>query len=201
MQVMNEKIICDVLTCIKRHQAETARSPSYREIMRLCGLSSIGQVQRCVKILKLRGKLESEPCGRVALDFRFSGKNKAVPLIGTIACGKPIAAIEDYEDVYRLPEELVGSGEHFILRAKGDSMTGVGIYDGDLLVVRVQPWADYGQIAAVLIEGEDATIKTFCPQKDGTIILRAENPDYKDIIIKTDFCRVLGVLVSSFRKY
>ena len=202
MQVMSEKTVADVLACIKRRQAEVGRSPSYREIMRLCGLPSIGRVQRCVKILKECGKLDSDADGRISMDYRFSGKSVAVPLLGTIACGEPITAIEDYEDVYRLPQELVGRGEHFMLRAKGDSMTDVGIHSGDLLIIRAQQAADYGQIAAVIIDGEEATIKTFCPQKNGTLILRAENPDYDDITVSggTD-CRVLGVLVGSFRKY
>jgi len=201
MQVMNEKTIYEVLECIKRIQLEAGRSPSYREIMRLCGLPSIGQVQRCIKALKSRGELESEADGRVALDFRFSGKNKAVPLLGTIACGKPVAAVEDYEDVYRLPEELVGGGEHFMLRARGDSMTGAGIHGGDLLVIRIQPSADYGQIVAAMVDDDEATIKTYRPQKDGSVVLHAENPDYGDIVVKAGACRVLGVLVSSFRKY
>ena len=201
MQVMNETVINNVLVCIKEQQLESGRSPSYREIMRLCRLSSIGCVQRSVRVLKARGELESETDGTIALDFRFSGKNKAVPLVGTIACGSPITATENYEDVYRLPEELVGSGEHFMLRAKGDSMTGAGIYDGDLLIIRMQPSADNGQIAAVIIEEEEATVKTFRPQNGGKIILQAENPDYEDIVVNSCDCRILGILVGSFRKY
>jgi len=201
MQTMNQDIINKVLKCIKQRQIETGRSPSYREILNLCKLSSIGQVQRCVKVLKERGELESERNGAIALDFRFSGKNKAVPLIGTIACGVPITAIEHYEDVYRLPQELIGSGEHFMLRAEGDSMIGVGIFDGDLLVIRSQPTANAGQIVAALVDEDTATIKTFCPQKDGFIVLKAHNPDYEDIMVNAEYCRILGVLVGSYRKY
>ena len=197
---MNKDIINSVLACIREYQLDTGRSPSYREIMRLCRLPSIGQVQRCVKVLKEQGELDSEADGSIALDDRFLTKHKAVPLVGTIACGSPIDAIENYENVYRLPEELVGRGEHFMLHAKGDSMTGVGIYDGDMLIIRMQSSANKGDIVAAMIDEEEATIKTFRPQGD-SITLQAENPDYKDIIVTPNRCRILGVLVGSFRKY
>ncbi len=133
---------------------ETGHSPSYREIIKLCGLNTIGQVQRCIKVLKERGELESDGGynGQITVDDRFSGETVGVPLIGTIACGEPIFAVENYEGVYRLPVEVVsGNGDHFMLRAKGDSMTGIGISDGDLLIIQAQPDAEYGQIVAVCI--------------------------------------------------
>jgi len=202
MQVMNEEIISGVLACVREWQLETGRSPSYREIMCHCKLSSIGQVQRCIKVLKERGELDSGSGGSIAMDDRFSGgRSKVVPLVGAIACGGPITAVEDYEDVYRMPEDLIGSGEHFMLRAKGDSMTGVGIYEGDLLIIRRQPSANYGQIVAAMVEEEEATIKTFCPKGDGKIVLQAENPDYKDIVMDGRNCRIIGILAGSYRRY
>ncbi|MCL2797469.1 MAG: transcriptional repressor LexA [Firmicutes bacterium] len=200
MQILSEKDIEAVATCIKRELFETGRPPSYRRIMQLCGFLSIGRVQRCVKALKERGELESGTDGSIACPSLFSGRAKAVPLLGVIACGVPITAVENYEDVFRFPEELVGGGEHFMLRAKGDSMTGAGIFDGDLLIFRAQPAAREGQIAATLI-GDEATVKTFCPQKDGTVIFRAENPDYGDIVVSGGDCRIMGILVGSYRKF
>jgi len=201
MQVMNENKIARVLECIQKRQMETGRSPSYPEIMRLCRFASIGQVQRCIRVLKERGEIESGRDGRISLDYRFSGNTVGLPLIGAIACGSPVMAVENYEGVYRLPEELVGSGD-FMLRAKGSSMTGVGIRNNDLLIIREQPSADYGQIVAACINDE-ATVKTFQPQK-GKIILHAENPKYKDIEVYPDEAenfRILGVVVGSFHKF
>lgn len=200
MQVMNEETIAKVLACIQERQMTTGRSPSYREIMKLCGLPSIGQVQRCIRVLKERGELESETDGKISLDFRFSGESVSVPLIGVIACGQPIFAVENYEGVYRLPEELLGSGSHFMLRAKGDSMTGAGINNGDLLIIRSQSVADYGQIIAACIDDE-ATIKTYLPGNEGKVVLRAENPRHKDIEVTAKELNILGVLVGSFHKY
>lgn len=201
MQVMNEEKILQVLTCIQQRQVETGRSPSYREIMKLCNLSSIGQVQRCIKVLKERGELETESRynGQIALNNRFSGESASIPLLGEIPCGEPIFAVENFEGVYRLPIEFVGGGEHFMLRAKGSSMTGAGIKDGDLLIIRVQSAAEYGQIIAACID-DDATIKTYRP-KGNKIILHPENPCFKDIETTPENCRILGVLVGSFHRY
>ena len=201
MSVMNENTIVKVLNCIQQYQVDTGRSPRYREIMRLCRLPSIGQVQRCIRTLKERGEIESENDGKVSLDYRFSGNVVGLPLIGAIACGSPITAVENYEGVFRLPEELVGSG-NFMLRARGSSMTGVGIRNNDFLIIREQQTADYGQIVAVCI-GDEATVKTFQPQRD-KIILHAENPRYKDIEVypdETDNFRILGVVVGSFHRF
>ncbi|MCL2061139.1 MAG: transcriptional repressor LexA [Firmicutes bacterium] len=199
MQVMKESKILQVLTFIQQRTMETGRTPSYREIMKQCNLASIGQVQRCIKVLKERGELDSDNDGKVTVPI-FSGNSVSVPLIGTIACGQPIFAIENYEGVYRLPEEITGrSGDFFMLRAKGDSMTGVGIRNNDLLIFREQPSADYGDVVAAIIEDE-ATVKTYQPNK-ANIVLRAENPQHSDIVVKHEDCRIIGILVGSFHKH
>jgi repressor LexA len=169
--------------------------------MRQCRLSSIGQVFRAVRVLRERGELERGSDGRIELDFRFISDTTRIPLIGDIACGEPITAIENYEGIYSLPTEFVGrGGENFMLRAKGDSMTGVGINSGDLIIIRQQPSADYGDIVAALIDGE-ATVKTYRPNK-GKIILHPENPEYEDIIVDRDAdFRILGIAVGSFHSF
>jgi repressor LexA len=205
MRTVNEQKIQDVLKYIMGYQKECGHSPAYRKIMRSCRLPNIGHVQRCIRILKERGELESGRGGKIALNHLFSSGSVGIPLIGEIACGSPIMAIENYEGVYRMPEEFIGSGEHFMLRAKGQSMTGAGIRSGDLLIIREQPVADYGQIVAAMIDGE-ATVKTYLPQED-KIILRAENPKYDDIEvdiedeITADSFRLLGVLVGCYHKF
>ena len=200
MRTSNTQVISRVLECVKKHQLETGRSPSYREIMRLCRIASIGQVQRAVRALIANGDLEGAPDGTIALDVRFGGGYKSIPLVGTVACGGPITAIENLEEVYRFSEELVGSGEHFMMYAKGSSMKDAGIFDGDLLIIRSQTIAESGQIVVALIDDE-ATVKTFCPKPDGRIILKAENPDYEDIAVGAKDCRIAGVLVGSYRRY
>lgn len=118
-------------------------------------------------------------------------KYKQVPILGTIACGIPILAQEDihgYE--YILPNERID----FCLRAKGDSMVNARIFDGDIVYIRSQPDVENGEIAAVQIDGELATLKRVY-HIDGNILLRPENPNYKDMIFakkdKKDVC-ILG---------
>lgn len=117
---------------------------------------------------------------------------KSVPLVGTIACGEPILAVENVEGNVSVPENVHAD---FALRCKGDSMTGARINDGDLVFIRQQPTVDDGQIAAVQI-GDDATLKRVY-HSGKTLVLQAENPAYKPIIVDGDSTvRVLGLAVA-----
>ena len=106
-------------------------------------------------------------------------KMKKVPLIGTIACGTPILAVEDATEYVSAPE---GYGIDFALTCKGDSMINARIFDGDIVYIRQQPMVDNGQIAAVII-GEEATLKKvyYTPNSD-RIVLQACNPMYNDMV-------------------
>lgn len=101
---------------------------------------------------------------------------KKIPIVGTIACGAPIIAQEYIEGVEYMPEN---TNVDFCLRVKGDSMIGARILDGDLVYIRQQPDVENGEIAAVLIDGEEATLKRVY-KLNGSVILRAENPNYPD---------------------
>lgn len=109
--------------------------------------------------------------------FEPMPKMKKVPLIGSIACGDPITAIQNREGEIDAPENMQCD---FALRCKGDSMIGAGIHDGDAVYIRIQPEVENGQIAAVRI-GDEATLKRVYLHKD-YIELRPENPDYESII-------------------
>jgi repressor LexA len=124
---------------------------------------------------------------------KYSGQHeqtKQVPVLGTIACGTPILAqeyIEGYEQV------SVSDKADFVLRAKGDSMIGVRILDGDLVFIRQQPDVESGEIAAVLIDGDEATLKRV-HKVDGAIILRAENPTHEDIVFSKKDTKRLKII-------
>jgi repressor LexA len=122
---------------------------------------------------------------------------RLVPLVGRIAAGAPVQAIEEIEDVLPLPASIVGEGTFFMLRVKGDSMTGAGIQDGDLVVIRKQDDANQGEIVAALLEDE-ATIKTLI-RDGGKTLLRAENPAYAPIEVTTENGRILGKVVALLR--
>jgi repressor LexA len=97
-----------------------------------------------------------------------------LPVVGRVTAGAPILAEQNIEDAFLLPEDFLGPGEHFLLRVRGDSMIGAGIYDGDYLIVRRQSHAENGDIVVARI-GEEATVKRFYREPDG-IRLQPENP-------------------------
>jgi repressor LexA len=121
-----------------------------------------------------------------------------VPLVGSIAAGSPILAEEDIEEVYPLPVELVGQEPVFMLKIRGDSMIDVGILDRDYVVVQKQQNAGNGQIVAALVEGEEATVKTFKRTANGITLLPA-NDNYEPMIF-TEGVEILGVVVAVLRR-
>lgn len=117
-------------------------------------------------------------------------KPKRVPLIGTIAAGIPILAQQNIEDYEFVPEDL---RVDFCLRVKGDSMINARILDGDIVFIRKQPEVESGEIAVVMIDDEEATLKRVY-KSDGTVILRAENPNYPDRVFNKKDRRKITIL-------
>ena len=119
-----------------------------------------------------------------------------VPVVGHVAAGSPILAEENTESVLPLPADLVGEGEHFILRVRGESMINAGILNDDYIVVRKQPDAHNGDIVVALVD-DDATVKRFY-KENGHFRLQPENDSMEPIIVSE--VTVLGKVVSLMRK-
>ncbi len=119
---------------------------------------------------------------------------KKIPLLGTIACGAPILAVENIDDYIEIPKHIKAD---FALTCHGDSMIGARIVDGDLVYIRAQPDVDNGQIAAVLIDNE-ATLKRVYKYPN-TLVLRAENPNFRELVYQNqelEEIRILGLAVA-----
>ncbi|MFD6456244.1 transcriptional repressor LexA, partial [Nocardia sp. NPDC060220] len=125
-----------------------------------------------------------------------SDASVSVPVVGDIAAGTPILAEHNPDDVMTLPRELVGRGEVFGLRVRGDSMIDAAICDGDLVVVRSQREANSGDIVAAMI-GEEATVKVY-RRRNGHVQLEPRNPAYS--VIDGDEAVILGRVVSVMRR-
>ena len=123
-----------------------------------------------------------------------------VPLMGRIAAGVPIAAIQDHTSNITVPPEMLGMGEHFALEVKGDSMIEAGIFDGDTVLIRKGDVAHNGEIVVALVDDEEATLKRL-RRKGDSIALEAANPAYETRIFGPDRVRVQGKLVGLLRKY
>ena len=123
-----------------------------------------------------------------------------VPLMGRIAAGVPIAAIQDHSNNIAIPPDMLGSGEHFALEVKGDSMIDAGIFDGDTVLIRKGDTALNGEIVVALVDEEEATLKRL-RKKGESIALEAANPAYETRIFGPDRVRVQGKLVGLLQKY
>src|SRR5690606_21872172 len=122
------------------------------------------------------------------------------PLLGKIAAGTPIAAIQHERDRMAVPEALLGSGEHYLLEIEGDSMIEAGILDGDFAVIRQVDHATSGEIVVALVEDEEATLKRL-RKKGASIALEPANRAYETRIFGPDQVKVQGRLVGLIRRY
>ncbi len=123
-----------------------------------------------------------------------------VPMMGRIAAGVPISAIQDHSTNIPIPPDMLGSGEHFALEVKGDSMIGAGIFDGDTVLIRKGDTAINGEIVVALVDDEEATLKRL-RKKGDSIALEAANEAYETRIFGPDRVRVQGKLVGLLRRY
>ena len=207
----------DLLLLIDKKIRATGVPPSYDEMKDALGLASKSGIHRLITALEERGFIRRLPNKARALEvlkvpedarpavaapapMMEAANDSEIPFVGKIAAGNPIAALEDSYNMISVPPNMMGRGDHFALEIEGESMTGVGILDGDIVVVRKADTARNGQIVVALVDGEEATLKTL--RKSGQEVeLIAENPDYPTRLFGPDRVEVQGVLVGLVRKY
>ena len=192
------------LDFIQRFTLIHDQSPSYEEIMASLGFGSLGTVNWYVKTLEEEGHLFriKGPNGKRALTLihkeHATTTTTRLPLLGLIAAGEPIEALENPEMV-DVPPSLLHP-DHYVLQVKGDSMIDEQIRDGDFIVARKAKTARSGQIVVALINGE-ATLKCYVPKSNG-VELHPRNPDFPVIRVNSqDDFHINGVLLYSFRNY
>jgi repressor LexA len=127
-------------------------------------------------------------------------RSAVIPMMGRIAAGVPISAIQDHTANITVPPEMLGGGEHFALEVKGDSMIEAGIFDGDTVIIRKGDTAHNGDIVVALVDDEEATLKRL-RRKGDSVALEAANTSYETRIFGPDRVRVQGRLVGLMRKY
>ena len=124
----------------------------------------------------------------------------SIPVMGRIAAGTPIEAIQSHSHTIAVPPEMLGAGEHYALEVRGDSMVDAGIFDGDTVLIKKQDTASTGEIIVALVDDEEATLKRL-RRKGNTVALEAANPAYETRIFPPDRVKVQGRLVGLLRKY
>lgn len=171
--------------------------PTVREVAARFGFRSPRAAHDHMKALQRKGYLRSVPGLPRALNV--IGPPKGIPVLGRIAAGQPMLAVEEADEFLDLDPAFFGSGRFFALSVRGDSMVGDHIQEGDLVILRSQPEAPAGEVVAVLLEDE-VTLKHFHPVQDG-VELRATNPAVKTIKVSPEeSLRILGVMVGLVRK-
>ncbi len=195
-----QKIILDA---VQAHMSETGQAPTLQEIARRCNLSSLATVHRHLILLQERGLLRRRKNRRRGIELKpaaCSGPAISVPLMGTIAAGEPIEAIQDAGEI-AVPRQLTRRGRKtFVLRVRGDSMREEQIHDGDYVVVEERNEARDGEVVVALIDNREATLKTL--KKDrGRIRLQPANPSVAPIFVRPSELRIQGVVTGLMRRY
>jgi repressor LexA len=189
-----------VLKYISRYIDMWQTAPSFEEICSEFGFNSYNTVTTYLKILEGKGyiRLPKEKNRKRAIEVISPVETKRFefPLLGRVAAGKPIEAVEDISAI-EVPPSMVGSGDHFVLQVKGDSMQEDGIMDGDFVVVKKQPTAENGQTVVALIDNE-ATVKKYY-KKRGYIELWPAHSGMAPIRIKKGDIRIEGRVVGVMR--
>lgn len=177
-------------------------APSMRELGEAVGLSSTSSVSYQLAQLESAGVISRDPRRPRTIDLNEEFLPSAaadavvVPLVGEIAAGIPITAEQNTIDHFSLPRQIVGQGNLFALKVRGESMIEAAICDGDWVVVRAQKTAENGDMVAAMLDGE-ATVKTF-KQRDGHTWLLPRNSAFEPIL--GDHAEVLGKVVSVIRQ-
>jgi repressor LexA len=176
-------------------------APSYEEIKERFGFHSLSTVFEHLRTLERKGAITKGRSNekRAIQVCDFDSRSVSVPLVGTVAAGRPIEVYEIRETI-DIPEEMLSRGENVALKVRGESMIESGIHDGDVVVVKRQNSAENGQIVVALVDDE-VTIKRVYFHGD-RIELRASNPEVGPIYVTRgqDF-KVYGILVGLYRKY
>jgi len=218
----------NLLLFVNKKIRSTGVSPSYEEMKLSLNLKSKSGIHRLISALEERGFIrrlahkaraievlklpETASANDIYNSFSPSvikggldqNNNKStkneIPILGKIAAGTPIEAIQNEVSRISLPEELSNNGQHFGLKISGDSMVEAGINDGDTVIVRKAHTAENGQIVVALIDDHEAMLKRI-RKKGKTIALESANKKYETKIFGPDRVKVQGILVSLYRKF
>jgi len=192
----------DVLDFIRRTIAVSGVAPTLQEIADHFGFASTASAQKHVGLLQKKGFLSRQKHQKRGLvlppEERVVG-SAVLPLLGEVAAGSPIESIPGNETI-SFPDDLLGSGEHFVLRVRGDSMVEDGIHDGDYVIVESTRNADDGEVVVALV-ADDVTLKRIYRAAGGTIRLQPANAALPPIEVAADQLQIQGIVVGLLRRY
>ena len=191
----------EILEYIKQEILNRGYPPAVREICEAVDLKSTSSVHSHLETLEKNGYIRRDPTKPRAIEIIDDNFNLTrrevvnVPLVGRVAAGEPILAVENVENYFPIPIEFMPNAESFMLKVKAESMINAGILDGDSVLVEKRSDANNGEIVVALVD-DSATVKTFY-KENGYIRLQPENDTMDPIIV--DNCEILGKVFGVFR--
>ena len=186
-----------IISFVNDFYRDNRHSPSARQIAAGTGIPRT-TLQRMLRTMADNGLVDYDGETVVTeLSNKQDDSSTPVGIIGSIPCGHLSLEEEAIEEIVNLPTSLFGKGNLFLLHARGDSMTGAGIDDGDMVLIRQQEEAQNGDIVVAYIEGEGNTLKRY-KHYGNTIFLHPENPEYTDIPLKD--CKIQGIAISVIKQ-
>ncbi len=195
-----QKEILDFLT---RHLERRGYAPTIEEIGDHFGLRSLATVHKHLTNLQAKGLIKRAWNQSRAIELvptTVSVRAVEVPLLGRVAAGAPIEAIESTETIF-VPEDMLGRGRTYVLQVKGDSMIEEQIRDGDYVIVEDRIQARDGEMVIALLHGDSATLKKLYREPGGRIRLQPANSGMAPILVRQDDVRIQGVVIGVLRKY
>lgn len=190
----------EMLDCIERFIQRNGYSPTLEELGEMMELSSLATVHKHLQNLEAKGLIRRNwnHSRAIELTNRATVRGGTLPMLGEVAAGYPIEAIENPEPV-EVPRDFIGRKESFVLRVRGDSMIDEGIRDGDLIIVESRKTAQSGQTVVALVDGE-ATVKKFYPEGD-MIRLQPANATMQPLRYPASQVMIQGVVIGLMRRY
>lgn len=191
----------EILEYIKQEILNKGYPPAVREICEAVHLKSTSSVHSHLETLEKNGYIRRDPTKPRAIEIIDENFNLTrrevvnVPLIGKVAAGQPLLAVENIENYFPIPAEFMPNEDTFMLQVQGESMINVGIFDGDNILVQRQSTAQNGDMVVALVD-DSATVKTFY-KEDGHYRLQPENDTMEPIIVPE--CQILGKVFGVFR--
>ena len=191
----------EILEYIKSQILNRGYPPSVRDICTAVNLKSTSSVHAHLETLEKNGYIRRDPTKPRAIEIIDDNFNLTrrevvnVPLIGQVAAGQPLLAVENITSYFPIPAEFIPKEEVFMLNVKGESMVNAGIYDGDQIIVKQQSTASNGEIVVALVD-DSATVKRFY-KENGHIRLQPENDFMEPIIV--DSCEIIGKVIGLIR--
>jgi len=194
----------EILTYLANYSEEHGYAPSFEEIASQFNYNSLATVHEHLTNLERKGYIKrayNESRGIELMPSDVLPRAMSLPLLGTVAAGVPIEAVRTPESI-GVPEDLVRrSGNHYVLRVRGNSMIDEQIRDGDFVIVNEKHSADNGEMVIALIDGTSATVKKFYRERDGRIRLQPANETMNPIYVHEDDISIQGIVVGVLRRF